>query len=104
MLVSGARRLRLGSRLPQLGWFAGGYLLAWTAFSLAATSAQWALECLALLSPMMESTSNVLGGIVLIAAGLYQWTPLKHACLSYCQAPLSFIICRGGFRATRLAL
>jgi predicted metal-binding membrane protein len=79
-------------------WFAAGYLLSWTAFSLAATSAQWTLERAALLTPMMESASNILGGILLIAAGLYQWTPLKDACLSYCQAPLTFIMRHGGFR------
>jgi predicted metal-binding membrane protein len=79
-------------------WFAAGYLLAWTTFSLAATAAQWALERAALLTPMMESASNLLGGIVLIAAGLYQWTPAKEACLAYCQAPLVFIMRHGGFR------
>jgi Predicted metal-binding integral membrane protein len=47
-------------------WFVGGYLLAWTGFSLAATSAQWALERAALLTPMMASASNILGGVVLI--------------------------------------
>lgn len=78
-------------------WFALGYLLSWTVFSLAATSAQWALERAALLTPMMESASNLLGAIVLIIAGLYQWTPLKYACLSYCQTPLGFIL-RYGFR------
>src|SRR5271154_5487960 len=41
-------------------WFAGGYLLAWTGFSLAATSAQWALERATLLTPMMVSASNIL--------------------------------------------
>src|SRR6516165_5495654 len=71
-------------------WFVGGYLLAWIAFSLAATSAQWALERAALLTPMMTSASNILGGIVLIIAGLYQWTPLKEACLFRCQTPLAF--------------
>ena len=35
---------------------------------------------------------------MLIAAGLYQWTPLKDACLSYCQTPLTFIMRHGGFR------
>jgi predicted metal-binding membrane protein len=79
-------------------WFAGGYLVAWTGFSLAATFAQWALQRAALLTPTMESASNVLGGVVLIAAGVYQWTPVKEACLSYCQAPLSFIMRHGGFR------
>ena len=78
-------------------WFALGYLLSWTAFSLAATSAQWTLERAALLTPMMESASNILGATVLIIAGLYQWTPLKDACLSYCQTPLGFIL-RYGFR------
>src|ERR1700745_1892628 len=54
-------------------WFAGGYLLAWIAFSLAATSAQWALERAALLTPMMASASKIIGGTLLILAGLYQW-------------------------------
>ena len=48
--------------LAASAWFALGYLLSWTAFSLAATSAQWALERAALLTPMMESASNILGG------------------------------------------
>jgi predicted metal-binding membrane protein len=80
-------------------WFAAGYLLAWAAFSVAATFAQWALERAALLTPMMESVSNSLGGVLLIASGLYQWTPLKDSCLSYCEAPLTFIMQHGGFRA-----
>ena len=77
--------------------FTLGYLLSWAAFSLAATSAQWALDRAALLTPMMESASNILGGTALIIAGLYQWTPFKDACLSYCQTPLGFIL-RYGFR------
>ena len=81
-------------------WFAGGYLLAWTAFSLAATSAQWGLERAALLTPMMASASNIFGGILLILAGLYQWTPLKDVCLSQCQAPLGFILSHGGFQGS----
>ena len=80
-------------------WFVGGYLLAWIAFSLAATTAQWALERAALLTPTMASASNMLGGVVLIVAGLYQWTPLKEACLFNCQSPLTFILRHGGFRS-----
>src|SRR5215469_4945963 len=80
------------------GWFASGYLIAWLGFSLAATSAQWVLERAALLTPTMQSVSAGLGGMVLIAAGIYQWTPVKEACLSYCQAPLTFIMRHGGFR------
>jgi predicted metal-binding membrane protein len=87
-----------GKPFAASGWFAAGYLIAWTAFSAFVTAAQWALERAALLTPMMESASHVLGGIVLILAGLYQWTPLKGACLSYCRSPLAFIQRQGGFR------
>jgi predicted metal-binding membrane protein len=87
-----------GKPFAGTAWFCGGYLLAWTAFSLVATSAQWALERAALLTPMMESTSNRLGAAVLILAGLYQWAPLKDVCLSHCRSPLLFIQQHGGFR------
>jgi predicted metal-binding membrane protein len=72
--------------------FAGGYLAVWTAFSGMAALAQWALHARALLSPMMVSTSALLGGLVLIAAGLFQWTPLKQVCLTHCRSPLSFLM------------
>jgi predicted metal-binding membrane protein len=78
-----------GQPFAASGWFASGYLIAWMGFSLAATLAQWALQRAALLTPMMESASNLLGGLVLIAAGIYQWTPLKDSCLSFCQAHFS---------------
>src|ERR1700675_2098557 len=57
-----------GKPFATSGWFAAGYLLAWTAFALVATSAQWALERAALLTPMMAGASNIFGGAVLIAA------------------------------------
>jgi predicted metal-binding membrane protein len=71
--------------------FALGYLLVWAAFSLAAVTAQWGLERSGLLSSMMASTSVMLGAVLLIAAGLYQLTPLKYACLKHCRSPLFFI-------------
>ena len=79
-------------------WFAGGYLAAWIAFALAATYAQWALERASMLTSTMQSATNILGGVVLVIAGLYQWTPAKDACLVQCQAPLVFIQRHGGFR------
>ena len=94
----GRQAVAQGKSFAASAWFAGGYLLAWSVFSLAATAAQWSLERAALLTPMMESASNTLGGILLIAAGLYQWTPLKDACLASCQSPLTFIMRHGGFR------
>lgn len=72
--------------------FLGGYLLVWVGFSAVAATAQWALQSAALLSPMMVSTSPVLGGGLLIAAGLYQCTPLKNVCLAHCRSPMGFIL------------
>jgi len=94
----GRQAAQQGKPLAPTAAFAAGYLLAWTAFSLAATAAQWLLERAALLSPMMESQSRRLGAIVLIATGIYQWLPLKDKCLSQCQAPLMFLLRHGGFK------
>jgi len=80
------------------GWFAAGYFLTWIGFSLAATLVQWMVERAALLDSRMASASNVLGGIVLIAAGVYQWSPLKDVCLAQCQSPIGFLMRYGGFR------
>ncbi|MCH7539314.1 MAG: DUF2182 domain-containing protein, partial [Proteobacteria bacterium] len=71
--------------------FAGGYVAAWAGFSLAATLLQWRLEHLALLSPIMASNTALLGAGLLIAAGIYQVTPLKHACLRHCRTPFDFL-------------
>jgi predicted metal-binding membrane protein len=102
LIYAGVARHALGQGRPfaSTGWFAAGYLLSWTGFSVVATAAQWALEQAALLSPITMATGETLGGIVLIIAGLYQWTPLKDTCLSQCQAPLIFIQRHGGFRRT----
>lgn len=87
-----------GRPFAATAWFASGYLLAWFVFSVAATSAQWALQRGALLTPTMAVKSGAFGGVVLILAGLYQWAPLKDACLLNCQSPFTFILSRGGFR------
>lgn len=71
--------------------FAAGYLVAWTAFSLAATILQWLLAEAALISPMMEVASATLGAVILIAVGIYQWTPLKRICLTHCRSPLHWL-------------
>ena len=71
--------------------FFAGYVVVWMAFSAVATTAQWGLEGAALLSPMMTSTSTLLGSIVLIVAGVYQWTPYKDACLKRCREPVWFL-------------
>ena len=65
--------------------FAVAYVVVWTGFSALATAAQWLLERGRLMSDMMASANALLSGALLIAAGLFQWTPLKHACLSKCR-------------------
>jgi predicted metal-binding membrane protein len=74
------------------GIFLLGYLAVWTGFSALAAVTQWALHSRALLSPMMVSTSPILGGTLLCAAGVFQWTPLKNACLTHCRSPLGFLM------------
>jgi predicted metal-binding membrane protein len=71
--------------------FIAGYLVMWGAFSLVAVVAQWALERGQLLSAMMMSTSKLLGSGLLLAAGVWQLTPLKTVCLRHCRSPISFL-------------
>ncbi len=80
-----------GHSIARVSVFVSGYILVWTAFSLGTTVLQWGLDQAALLSPMMVSTSPVLGGVLLFAAGIYQWTPLKDLCLSHCRSPFEFV-------------
>jgi predicted metal-binding membrane protein len=84
--------------LGATAYFGIGYVLVWAAFSLFATLTQWALERAGLLDTAMASTSNVLAGVVFVAAGSYQWTRLKHVCLAQCQMPFAFLIRHRGFR------
>ena len=73
------------------GIFLLGYLCIWGAFGALATLLQWQLQKLALLSPAMELSSSLFGGAILVAAGLYQLTPLRESCLQHCRGPLEFI-------------
>lgn len=72
--------------------FAAGYLAVWGGFSVIAASLQWALERAGLLSSTMASTSVWIGSAILIAAGLWQLTPMKTVCLRHCRTPLSFLV------------
>jgi predicted metal-binding membrane protein len=88
-----------GKPLAASGWFAAGYFLAWAGFSLAATLVQWVLQREALLDTRMASANIRLGAFVVLAAGIYQWTPIKNACLAHCQTPFRFLMSHGGFRS-----
>ncbi|MFN0299067.1 MAG: DUF2182 domain-containing protein [Burkholderiales bacterium] len=73
-------------------FFIGGYLLAWSGYSAIATIAHWGLERAGLLDTLMQSTSLGLSGALFLAAGLYQWTPLKEVCLTRCRSPIGFVL------------
>lgn len=71
--------------------FAVGYVIAWAGFSAAATGLQWGLEQTGLVTSMTSMTTSWLAGSLLILAGLYQWTPMKGACLTHCRNPMEFL-------------
>jgi predicted metal-binding membrane protein len=71
--------------------FAVGYLAVWAGFSLVAVILQWGFALTGILSPMLVGTNVIFGGILLLSAGIYQLTPIKHACLRHCRSPLAFL-------------
>jgi predicted metal-binding membrane protein len=89
-----ARRSAPQAASQQTYALAAGYVFAWTGFSLAATILQRVLTSFLLISPMMEAASARVSAVLLLIAGVYQWTPLKHACLRTCQSPLGFLMAR----------
>ncbi len=90
--VNRKRREREAPYVPT-GVFLAGYVIVWAAFSLAATGGNWGLHQASLLSSMMgESTSGYLGGGLLLLAGIFQWSPLKYACLKQCRTPMGFLM------------
>jgi predicted metal-binding membrane protein len=91
-LTVNERRRATARPLVPVAIFLLGYLTVWTAFSVIATLAEWGLHQAAMLSTMMTATSTALNGGLLIAAGIFQWTPLKRACLKGCRSPLSFLM------------
>lgn len=81
-----------GTVYPAVFIFVSGYLLLWTGFSVAAVLLQVVLEHAGLLSSTMVSASNALNGALLVAAGVYQLTPLKDVCLNKCRNPVQFFM------------
>ncbi len=71
--------------------FTSAYLLTWAGFSVLAVAAQWALQITGLMSGMLRNTSPGLNAVLLIAAGAWQFTALKHACLRHCRGPIDFL-------------
>ena len=72
--------------------FGLGYVAVWAGFSVCAALAQWGLHQAAMLSSSMKTSSPVLAGGILVAAGAYQLMPVKSACLAHCRSPLGFLM------------
>ncbi|MEP6964768.1 MAG: DUF2182 domain-containing protein [Polaromonas sp.] len=79
--------------------FVVAYLLVWFTFSAGATAAQWALQAMDWVDPMIVSSSALLTALLLLLAGVYQFSRLKQVCLSRCRAPMVFLL--GEWRAGR---
>jgi predicted metal-binding membrane protein len=84
-------RAAAGEPTAATGLFLAGYLLVWLGFSAAAAAGQFALQT-ATLATMDMTVTPTLGGALLIAAGLFQFTDLKQACLAKCRTPVGFVI------------
>ena len=72
--------------------FVVAYLAVWFGFSAGATLAQWAFQVMDWVNPMIVSTSAVLTTVLLLIAGVYQFSPLKRICLSGCRTPMGFLL------------
>ena len=73
-------------------FFMGGYFALWIVFSAGCAALEQLLHGAALLSPMRSAASPLFAGALLLAAGVYQWTPIKSACLRHCRSPLTFLL------------
>lgn len=84
---------RLGHARPgRLALFLAGYLGVWAGFGLLATLLQWGLATGGILSAARLLDHPTAAGAAFVMVGLYQWSPLKEACLRHCQSPVTFLL------------
>jgi len=94
ILLAAALNRRSNSDRPPYGtavFFTAGYLLAWFLFSVVAVVGQLMLESNGLMTAMMQSSSAYLSAGLLIAAGIWQFSPIKQACLRHCRSPVEYL-------------
>ena len=83
---------KIGSGVVPTQSFLLGYLVSWMAFSAAATYLQWGLERAGLVHAMLMWSINVpFSAVLLMVAGVFQFSPLKNACLAQCRSPAQFL-------------
>ena len=89
--ISAGKRRQGGPFVPT--WvFISSYLILWSALGILAYAGAVGAERLADRSMWLMNNAARIGGVVLVAAGLYQLTPLKAICLSKCRSPMAFIM------------
>jgi predicted metal-binding membrane protein len=94
ILLAAALNRRSTSAQPPYGatiFFTAGYLLAWLGFSIVAVTGQLIFEHNGMLTAMMTSSSSYLTASLLVAAGVWQFSPIKQACLRHCRSPVEFL-------------
>jgi predicted metal-binding membrane protein len=89
--AAAAKQMRIASPL----WLALGYGVVWIGFALTAAAAQWVM----VRASYAGELDGRFAGLVLIGAGAYQFTRLKHACLSKCRAPMSYFLAQWSDKA-----
>jgi predicted metal-binding membrane protein len=87
LLYARVRQMRgADGAIAQTWVFLAGYLAVWLLFSILAAAAQHLLA-----EPSMTLDNRYAQGALLIAAGAYQLSPLKNACLTRCRSPAQFL-------------
>jgi predicted metal-binding membrane protein len=74
--------------------FVAGYLIAWLAYSIGAASLQLVLQRTGMFGHPAASVTSGLGTAVFLFAGLYQFAPIKRACLTHCRTPIGYFLSR----------
>jgi predicted metal-binding membrane protein len=89
--VQAGKRQR-GDAFVSTSVFVAAYISVWTLAGVAAYAGALAAEAIAARAALSPVTTARIGGVVLVAAGIYQLTPLKDLCLSKCRTPTTFIM------------
>lgn len=85
------RHWRPQGALAYTSAFTGGYLLAWTGFSVLATWLQIRLIHAGWIDDMGVAANRRVAALLLLALAIYQWAPAKRACLDHCRSPAEFL-------------
>ena len=72
--------------------FVAGYVVVWWAFAVAAAGLQWLLHDMALVNGMGAATHGELAGLLLVGAGIFQFSPVKRRSLGACRTPMGFLM------------